>query len=131
MSARAVTIAAVVAAALTGAAVRPDLALAFAVVIMAATLAACITFLILYRPWLPTRHNRAGRHLLYVNYCLTALYGVSLVNHAAPIPHRAMAVLTVAILGAICVVMWQRVALLRSEQRHHRRRRTSPPREEP
>lgn len=94
------------------------------VVLLAGGFVACGTFLYVYRPWWPSKHGRAGRHLLAMTWALFALFGVSLYSAAGfPLGPRFGAGLTFGIVSALVFVTWERVYLRAMEMRERDRLR--------
>lgn len=87
---------------------------------MAATFIGWVVFRLSYRPLRSRGHSRTGRHLIRTADSMLALLGVSLLGAVVSIPDGVMLVVTVIVLAVLCVVAWERVALLRWERRHRR-----------
>jgi len=89
---------------------------AVAYLLIVAAFAGWVTFRVLYKPWRPRGHSAVGRHLIRTADSLLALFGVSLLTSVVPLPLPLMHVVTLAVLGWLTWVAWERVHLLRQEQ---------------
>ena len=77
--------------------------------LFALTLLGCVVFIVDYRPLNLRHHGPAGAHLLSMSWCLTVLYGMTLLLMVIDLPLWVVHwLIAVPIFTAICAVVWQR-----------------------
>lgn len=79
---------------------------------------ACVVFVILYRPWLPWKHGRAGAHLLVTSHTILGLVSLSLFNLIFNPSLAFLIVAQVIVLTALSYAMASRIGLYLAVTKH-------------